>query len=278
MALSHDFRQSYELFVNLTQRELRGKYKRTVLGQLWSLANPLALMLVYTVVFAFIIRVTIPSGSPSGLSIFPLWLLCGLLPWIFFSTVVTQGMGTLIANESLIRKVYFPRSILIFSTVASICVNWATEMLVLLAVLLIVGAFGVLWLIPMVIFSMVMLAIFATGIVLMLSIANVYFRDTQYLVGIALQLGMYLSPIVYPITLVQTQSDKIGPIIGPFTIVNIYELNPMVAFLEVFRTLLYDNAMPSVSNVIYIVLAALIALGLGWLVFVKNEKKLAEIL
>ncbi len=132
-----EFQRSRELFINLTQRELKGKYKRTILGQLWSLANPLALMVVYSFVFAFIIRATPEPGDPSGLDIFPLWLLCGLLPWIYFSGVVTQGMGALIANESLIKKVYFRRDLLVLSVSAGITVTWTTEMGVLLAAIMI---------------------------------------------------------------------------------------------------------------------------------------------
>src|SRR3954462_1310108 len=98
-----------ELLAFLTLREVKGKYKRTVFGQLWSLANPLAAMLIYTLVFAFIIRVTPDPGNPSGLNIFALWLLCGLLPWTFFSQVVNSGLSSIVANASLIQKVYFTR-------------------------------------------------------------------------------------------------------------------------------------------------------------------------
>src|SRR3546814_661038 len=101
-----------ELLANLTIREIKGKYRRTVFGQLWSLVNPLVLMLIYTFVFAFIFRVSPPPGSPSGLDIFPLWLLCGLLPWIFFSNVVSLGTGSIVDNAPLIQKVYFPRLVL----------------------------------------------------------------------------------------------------------------------------------------------------------------------
>lgn len=235
-------------------------------------------MLVYTFVFSFIIRIQLPEGNPSGLTSFPLWLLSGLLPWIFFSTVLMQSMGSLIANESLIRKVYFPRSVLIFSTVAAVATNWAAEMVVLLVALIAVGAYASLFYVPLVIVFMILLAIFATGVTLMLSIANVYFRDTEHLVGIALQLGMYLTPVVYPLALVQEQSEKIGPLVGDITVMDLYTLNPMERFLAVFRDLLYNNRIPDLGDSIFCLLAALIAFALGWMVFRKNERKLAEIL
>lgn len=273
-----NLRQSYELFSNLTQRELKGKYKRTVLGQLWSLANPIALMLVYTFVFAFVVRIKLPEGEPSGLSSFPLWLLAGLLPWVFFSGVILHGMNTLIANEALIRKVFFPRNILIFSSVAALATNWSVEMLVLVLLLILVGSFGLLPLLPVVAFIMLLLIVFSAGLALMLSIANVYFRDTEYLVGIGLQLGMYLSPVVYPVSLVADESNKVGPIIGNFTILDIYSFNPMVHFLNAFRSVLYDNALPNLSEFVICIFWALLALLIGWLVFSNNQKKLAEIL
>jgi len=96
---------SRELLINLTMREVKGKYKRTVFGQLWSLANPLALMLIYTFVFAFIIRIELAPGDPSGLNVFAIWLLCGLLPWIFFANVLNSGVTSLVSNAGLIQKV-----------------------------------------------------------------------------------------------------------------------------------------------------------------------------
>jgi ABC-2 type transport system permease protein len=279
LSLAADVRQYRELFVNLTQRELKGKYKRTVLGQLWSLANPLALMLVYTLVFAFIIRIGPERGDPSGLDVFPLWLLCGLLPWIFFSGVVTQGMGSLIANESLIKKVYFPRNVLVFSTGASIAVNWAIEMLVLVIALVIAGAWGIFVWLPFVVVLMALLAAFSIGTALLFSIANVYFRDTQYFVTILLQLGLYLTPVIYPMSLVEQQSERVGGLLGtPITFADIYSLNPMQHFMGAFRSLLYDNTWPQLDDAIACVVWAAALLTIGWLVFRRSERRLAEIL
>ncbi len=273
-----EMRRSRELFVNLTQRELKGKYKRTVLGQLWSLANPLALMLVYTFVFAVIIRATPERGNPSGLDVFPLWLLCGLLPWIFFANVVNQGIGSLLANESLIKKVYFPRWILVLSTVAAVAVTWLTEMAVLVIALVIAGAWGIFLWLPGVALAMLLMAAFSLGAALMLSIANVYFRDTQYLVSILLQLGLYLAPIIYPVTLVSTQSERIGPLVGSVTLLDVYRLNPFERFIAVFRALLYDNTWPRVDDVLACVLWSAVSLAAGVWIFARHEKRLAELL
>ncbi|HEY8309741.1 MAG TPA: hypothetical protein VIG47_04260, partial [Gemmatimonadaceae bacterium] len=144
-------------------------------------------MLVYTIVFAFILRVQPDPGSPSGINIFALWLLCGLLPWNFFASVVQTGMGSLLANAGLVQKVYFTRIVLPLSYVGSIGFNWLFEMVVLLVALALFGSFIWPWL-PLLILTMAILAVFAAGLALMLSIANVHFRDTQYFVGILMQI------------------------------------------------------------------------------------------
>lgn len=269
---------SRELLANLTLREIRGQYKRTILGQLWSLVNPLASMLVYTIVFAFILRVQPAPGDPSGLDIFALWLLCGLLPWNFFAGVVQTGMGSLLANAGLVQKVYFTRIVLPLSYVGSIGFNWLFEMGVLLIVLVLCGSFVWPW-IPLVLVTMVILAVFAAGLALMLAVANVHFRDTQYFVSILMQIWLYMTPIIYPISLVAAQSDKVGGLLGTnITVLDIYRLNPMERFVEVFRNMLYDNRWPDGGDYLYIVVSALIAFALGVLIFRRSEKGLAEAL
>jgi lipopolysaccharide transport system permease protein len=269
---------SRELLANLTLREIRGQYKRTIFGQLWSLVNPLASMLVYTIVFAFILRVTPEPGNPSGLDIFAVWLLCGLLPWAFFANVVQQGMGSLIGNAGLVQKVYFSRIVLPLSKVGSVGYNWLFEMGVLVVVLVLCGAFVWPWL-PFVLVMMVLLAVFAAGLALMLAVANVHFRDTQYFVSILMQIWMYLTPIIYPLSLVQAQSDAHGGLFGTqVTILDVYRLNPLERFVAVFRQLLYDNRWPDLHDVLLCAIWAAGALVVGVWIFRRNEKGLAEAL
>lgn len=269
---------SRELLANLTLREIRGQYKRTIFGQLWSLVNPLASMLVYTLVFAFILRVEPEAGDPSGLDIFAVWLLCGLLPWAFFSNVVQQGMGSILGNVGLVQKVYFARIVLPLSTVGSVGYNWLFEMGVLVVVLALVGAFVWPWL-PLALVTMVLLAIFAAGLALMLAVANVHFRDTQYFVSIIMQIWMYLTPIIYPISLVATQSEKYGGLFGTsVTILDIYRINPLERFVAVFRQLLYDNRWPNPQDFLLCAVWALAAFVVGLWIFRRSEKGLAEAL
>lgn len=267
-----------ELLQNLTLREVRGKYKRTVFGRLWSLVNPLVLMLIYTFVFSFIFRMTPEPGSPSGLDVFPVWLLCGLLPWLFFSTALTTGTASLVDNAGLIKKVYFPRLVLPLSMIASATYNWAFEIVVLVIVVTVAGAFVLPW-IPFVLLAMVLLAVFAAGCSLLLAVLNVHFRDTQHLLSLVLQIWMYLSPIIYPLSFVRAQSEEVGPLLGTsITIEGIYSVNPMVGFIEVFRSVLYDNTWPEPVAVATCALWSLVAIVLGTVVFRRAEPKLAEAL
>ncbi|MFZ4893234.1 ABC transporter permease [Plantibacter sp. Mn2098] len=267
-----------ELLANLTLRDIRGQYKRTVLGRVWSLASPLSAMLVYTFVFSFIFNIKPAAGDPSGVNVFAIWLLCGLLPWTFFSSAISAGMGSVVGNSGLITKVYFPRVVLPISSVLTVGYNWLFEMGVLAIALLIVGANVLPWL-PLVALMMLVLVLFATGVGLALSVANVYFRDTQYLLTIILQIWMYLTPIVYPETLVREQSAKVGGLFGTnISVMDIYSLNPMLHYVHVFRNMLYDNRWPDTADVLACIAWAVAAIAVGMFVFARKEKRLAEIL
>ncbi len=269
---------SRELLVNLSMREIKGKYKRTVFGQLWSLANPLAAMLIYTFVFSFIFRVQPERGDPSGLDVFAVWLLCGLLPWLFFANVANAGARSLVSNATLIQKVYFTRVVLPLASVGATGFSWLFEMGVLLVALTVVGAFVLPWL-PLLLVAMVLLAMFAAGVALLLAVMNVYFRDTEHLLTIVLQVWMYLTPIIYPINLIQVQSDNIGGLLGTtIRFIDIYEINPMVKFVQVFRELLYDGRLPDGPTLLACAIWAVVSLAVGLWVFRINEKKLAETL
>ncbi|MEJ7726317.1 MAG: ABC transporter permease [Actinomycetes bacterium] len=267
-----DLGSSRELVGNLTLREVRGKYKRTALGQLWSLLNPLATMVIFTVVFGVLLRVEVPPGSPSGIDVFALWLMCGLIPWTFMSNAVTGGMSALVANANLVTKVYFRREVLVAANVFSWDVTFGIELLVLSAALLAFGAMVLPWLPLVIVFGLVLTA-FGLGLALMLAVANVYFRDTQHFLSIFMQFWFYATPIVYPATLVPDSTRLLGVQIPLRTL---YELNPMEHFVAVFRSLLYDNRFPELGDVLFTVGAATVALLAGWTIFRRYEPRLAE--
>jgi lipopolysaccharide transport system permease protein len=270
--------RSRELLQNLTNREVRGKYRRTALGQLWSLANPIAAILIYTFIFSFIFRLPAQVGDPSGLDNYALWLVCGLLPWLFFNRVLTLGTDSLVANAGLIQKVYFPRIVLPLSLANATFFTWLLEMGVLVIALSLLGSFVIPWL-PLVALAMLVFAAFAVGLAMIFSIINVYFRDFSYLLGIVLQFWFYLTPILYPVELVATQSDALGGLVGtPITLLDIYSLNPVEGFIEIFRNLLYDNRLPELTTVIVALGWTIGAFGLGSWLYSRREKLLAELL
>ena len=267
-----------ELLQNLTNREVRGKYRRTALGQLWSLANPIAAIVIYTFIFSFIFRLPAQVGDPSGLNNYALWLVCGLLPWLFFNRVLTLGTDSLVANAGLIQKVYFPRIVLPLSLTNATLFTWILEMGVLALSLSLLGAFVLPW-VPLVTLFMVVFALFSVGLAMIFSIINVYFRDLAYLLTIVLQFWFYLTPILYPIDLVATQSDQFGGLVGtPITILDIYSLNPVQGFIEIFRNLLYDNRMPELTTVLIALGWTVVAFGGGIWMYATKEKQLAELL
>jgi ABC-2 type transport system permease protein len=263
---------SRDLMVNLTLRELRSKYKRSVLGWAWSLLNPLAIMLIFTVVFRFFLKIDIPPGDPSGLHVFAFFLLCGLLPWNFLSNGMSGGMTALVGNANLIKKVYFPRQVLVAANTASWVVSLLIELGVLAVALLIAGNFVLPWLLPVLVLIVIQ-TVFVAGIALMLGVLNVYFRDVQHLVGIVLQLWFYSTPIVYPLTLVPEQATLFG---AEIPVLTLFKLNPMVGFVEAYRDLLYDLRLPPLADLSYLVAVSVVTLAVGLAVFNRLEPKLAE--
>lgn len=261
-----------ELLLNLTMREVKGQYRRTVLGQLWSIINPLATMLVYTIVFSLLLRAQPPPGDPSGLDIYALWLMCGLLPWTFFTRVVNGGVASITSNAGLIKKVYFPRMHLPLSVTLATAFTFGIELAVLTIALLILGGMPVLWL-PLVLIAMLILAMFAAGLAMMLAIVNVHFRDTQHFVSILLPMWMFLTPIIYPFALVEEAAARTGA-----WVTTVFELNPMLHIVQIFRTLLYDNTLPGTMDWLVGIVAASIVFSLGYVVFSRHERRLAELL
>ncbi|MBW3645624.1 MAG: ABC transporter permease [Actinobacteria bacterium] len=272
MATLTELSNARELMVNLTLRELRGKYKRSVLGWAWSLFNPLVTMAIFTVVFLVFLRVRIPPGDPSGMNVFAFYLLCGLLPWNFLSNGMNGGMTALINNATLIQKVYFPREILVAANVASWLVSLLIELAVFAVALLIVGNMVLPWL-PAVLVLVAVQAVFVIGIGLLLSVLNVYFRDVQHLMAILLQFWFYSTPIVYPLTVVPTTVELFG---FDLPLRAVYELNPMVRFVEAYRDLLYDLRFPGVGDIAYLLAVSALALAIGLVVFNRLEPNLAE--
>lgn len=267
-----EFAGTRELTVNLTLRELRGRYKRSLLGWAWSLINPLATVAIYTVVFAYFLKIEPPTGHPSGLNNFALFLLCGLIPWNFFSNGLNGSLTVLISNSNLIKKVYFPRELLVVSTLASLVVTMVIELAVLCLILVIVGNFVIPWL-PVLALLVIVQTVFVTGIGLVLAPCNVYFRDIQHFIGIAIMILFYLTPIVYPIRFVPEHAEVLG---YDVPVRSFYELNPLVRFVEAYRDVLYDLRFPPLGDWAYLLAWTVAIAALGMWVFRRLDHRLAE--
>jgi ABC-2 type transport system permease protein len=270
-----EYAAARELLGNLTQRELRGKYKRSALGWAWSLINPLALAVIFTFVFGVVFKGRLEAtgnSNLSGITAYPLFLLCGLLPWAFLSNSITGSIGALVANSNLVKKVYFPREILIGANVLS----WVVSLLIELAVLgVALLAFGNVWLqyLPLLLVVIALQTVFATGIGLLLAALNVYFRDVQHFVGIFLQLWFYATPVIYPITLLGNIAER--DVFG-VSLLTLYKLNPMTAFVEMYHQMLFYLQWPDWELFLYAAVISFATLAFGLLVFKRLEPRFAE--
>ena len=248
----------------LSLKELRTRYRKSILGWAWSLLNPLSQMVIFTVVFLYIFGRNAPIGNPSGLQTFPLYFLAGLLPFQFFSISVSASIGSVQEGASLIKKVSFPHEHLALAIIIAQFVTLMIEMAVLAVAFLIFGHMVLPWLVPM-IMLMVLVAMFTTGIALLLSAANVFFHDINYLWGIVAQLLFYTSPIIFV-------TEEI-----PFAWLRaITNFGPTGSFVRASQEILYDGHWPSVERWGQVALYATVSLVVGSWAFNRLSPKFAE--
>jgi lipopolysaccharide transport system permease protein len=264
---------SRELLWNFTLRELRTKYRRSFLGWTWSMLNPLAAVAIYGFVFGIVFRAAPPVGDPSGIDNFALFLVAGLIPWNFFSLVNNLGLGSISSNSALVKRVAFPREILVFSNVLHACVQFAIELTLLCIIFALAGSPFFAW-IPMIVLTAALLAIFAAGIALVLAALAVYFRDLHYLWLIVLQAWFFATPIVYPPSLVE-EAIRERPRVPDWTL-DVLNANPMAAFVRVFRVLLYDGTGPGMTTWFGLAVVSFASLAVGWWIFAKLSPRFAE--
>jgi ABC-type polysaccharide/polyol phosphate export permease len=218
---------------------------------------------MYTFVFSIVLDADGPVGDPSGLHVYAFFLLCGLLPWTFFAVGSTQAMTGLIANGGLVKKVWFPREVLVYSTVLAAAVSLLIELGILCVLLLIAGNMVLPW-IPVLLVLVALLMLFTIGVALVLAACNVYFRDLTYLWGIVSQLWFFATPIIYPVGLL------------PASLQWLPRINPMYAFVVAFRDVLYDLRFPTALTWVKIGLTVVVTLAFGSLVFSRLSPRFAE--
>ena len=247
-----------EMIVMLVHRELRGKYKGSVLGFLWTFLNPLLQLLVYTFVFSIVMR--------AGVEDYYLFLFVALVPWTYFSGSLAGGANCILGQANLVNKIYFPREVLPIAHVLSQLVNMLLTYIVVIIVILISGKGinPVAWLFfPVVVLQETLLAI---GFVFLLSAITVFFRDMGYFISVFMMLWQFVSPVMYGIDLVPERFRVL------------YSLNPMTPVIIAYRDIFYYKQIPELSTFLMGTAMGLIMLIIGWVVFGRLQKRFAEVM
>jgi lipopolysaccharide transport system permease protein len=255
-----------ELILNLVKRELKARYKNSVLGFFWSLLNPLGMMLVFTFVFTVI--------SPNNqIGNFPIFFLCGFLPWQYFSNGVMVSMNSIVGNSNLVKKVYFPREALPISSVLAALVNFLLALVVLFGALIVTRTpfSPYIWLLPVVI---LMQTCFILGVVFVLSTLNVFYRDTMMIMDVVMQAWFFLTPVFYPIAILPSSYEILGITVNVRRLM--YILNPMASFVAAYRDLLYFGYRTNLDFFLRTAATSLIVLAFGYWFFLRFRHRFGE--
>ncbi len=249
----YEYRQ---MIASLVRKDLRGRYKGSVLGFMWTFINPLLQLLVYTLVFSVIMK--------NGIEKYYIYLFVGLVPWIFFSTSVTSGASSVMMNKEMVKKIYFPREVMPISCVTSNFVNMLYSFIVIFVVLLVSGVgvnpIALLCLIPV----MLVEYILCLGFALLSAGLTVYFRDLEYVLGIVTMAWMYVTPVLYDESMV------------PEKFRTLLYLNPMTPIILAYRDILYYKQVPEMSTLLQALVVGVVFLVIGYIVFRKLQKGFAE--
>lgn len=245
------------LLYQVTLREIKARYKQSIIGYAWILFSPLAQLLVYSFVFSVIFR------FPTGGIPYPIFLFIGLLPWTYLQTSLSASTMALVDNANLLKKVNFPREILPYSVILAKSVDLFFSLLLLVGFMIfyqISFSPTTIFVIPLLVIQIILM----TGLSLFLSAANLFYRDIQYLTNLALLMWLYLTPVVYPLSLV------------PQKYVWLYKLNPMVGITEGYRSALLNFPL-DFGTILWSAITSLIIFILGFWIFKKGEKVFADI-
>lgn len=252
------FRNLYsyrELLKTSVKKDVRGKYKNSFLGVLWSFLNPLLQIAVYAFVFGKILN--------AGEDNYAVFICCGLIPWTFFAASINRTAFTIIENGGIIKKVYFPREILPISVVTAECVNFFISTIIILAFVFATGL-GLTWHLvfyPIVLF---VLYLFLISLSLWVSSITVYVRDLQHFISVFLQLMFYATPIAYA-------SSRV-----PQSFQFVVKLNPVAYVIEGFRSIFIYHTVPDIQGLGIVAGISVILFITGYFVFSKLQKNFAE--
>lgn len=246
-----------ELIKNLAVKEFKLRYRNSVLGFFWSLLNPLAMMIILSLVFSVLMKSRVDN--------FPAFLLPALLVWRFFSIGTTMSLGSILGNVPLVTKVYFPRWLLVLSSNLANAIGSTIEFVVLLPLLILLGMnfTYLIFLLPIILtFEFILIM----GVSFLLASLNVYYRDINQIWDIILQAGFFLTPIIY-------SSSLIPPRYSFY-----YLLNPVSRIMEVIRKILYYNTIPTYEDFLIPLLGGLLFCLIGFQIFRRLEPRFAEVI
>ncbi len=262
-----DFKKYLPLLQNLAAKDFKIKYRRSVLGVAWSILNPLLTMLVLTVVFGFMFGIR----DYPNVSDFAVFYIVGASMWTFFSEATTGSMTSVLASASLIKKVYIPKYIFPLEKCLFALINFAFSLIAVAIVMLLriknidPGISLVMLPVPM-LYCM----LFATGISLFLSAVCVYFNDIIHLYSVILTLWMYLTTLIYPLSMIETKINKDSTF--QWLAFNFIKYNPMSIYITAFRDVVMNNTFMSLEQHLWCLGYGLLALLIGSLTFKKLQK------
>lgn len=245
------------LLSQLTLREIKARYKQSIVGYAWVLLNPLFQLLVYSFVFSIIFR------FPTNNIPYPIFLFAGLIPWIYLQTSITTSTLSLVDNADLLRKVYFPREVFIYAVVIAKAVDFFFASSLLLIFMLFYRVefhSSIIFVIPLFIIQIIL----GIGLSFFTATFNLFYRDVQYLINLLLLMWLYLTPVVYPLSMV------------PKEYVFIYKLNPMVGIIDGYRSALFGYHF-DISIIFWSAVGSVLIFIIGYMVFKKSEGVFADI-
>lgn len=255
MKLLNDLKQYREFLYTSVKKDVRGKYKGSFLGVLWSFINPLLSVLVYAIVFPYIMRIKIEN--------YLIYLITGIIPWTFFTSSINMGMISVLSNADIIKKVYFPRIILPISAVTSCLVNFLISCIIILLFCIGSGlgiSINILWL-PIVVLIQYILLL---GFTFILSSIEIYMRDIEHIVNFILSMMFYVTPILYT------------PDIFPKKLSWVLKINPMAYLVNAYRSIFFYKQMPNITELEIVFTFSILLFIIGYIIFEKLQRGFAE--
>lgn len=249
-----------DLLFQMTGREIKARYKQSILGYFWVILNPLAQMLVMSFAFSMILRIPTKATANIPYSVF---LYTALLPWNLFANSLSFACNSLVNSSSLITKVYFPRTILVLSTMLAKIIDFLFAATILVGYMIffhIPVNINLLWIFPIFFIQQ----IFTFGLALFFSAANLLYRDIQFLLNLILVLWMYITPVIYPVDIVPEQYKII------------FQLNPMSVIINAYRQTVLGGGLPNFFSLLIALFLSLFTLAFGLYYFKKREKIFAD--